>query len=271
MHLPTFRLAGLLILAWAETGSAHYHVLLPDKSSVERDQPVRFTLRFGHPFEHQMFPCQRPQSVAMLAPDGRWAEFAEKLEKDQGGAFRWDYTPAVRGDHIAFVRCAPEWMADEKIFLEDSVKVILHVQTQNGWDRPVAGLFGPGQKPPPGVGVDLVPLTRPYGLRAGTVFQVSVLSGIADPARALPGTLVEVERYNPTPPKQLPPDEHITRTAKTDPNGVATVSLPDPGWWAITAVRDGGTRMKDGQSFPAKVRTTLWVPVDNKIPLTPVK
>jgi cobalt/nickel transport protein len=129
----------------------------------------------------------------------------------------------------------------------------LHVRTQNGWDNAVGG------------GQELVPLTRPYGLRAGAVFQ-ALLRG---PGPA--GALVEVERYNPSPPKDLPPDEHITRAVKTDPNGVATVTLPDPGWWAITAVRDGGTRERDGKNYPVKARCTFWVHVDDTIPLTPAK
>jgi uncharacterized GH25 family protein len=80
--------------------------------------------------------------------------------------------------------------------------------------------------------------------------------------QSLAGALVEVERYNPAPPKTLPADEFITRTVKTDPNGVATVTLPEPGWWAITAITDGGTRIRDGKAYPVKVRSTLWVPVD---------
>jgi hypothetical protein len=49
------------------------------------------------------------------------------------------------------------------------------------------------------------------------------------------------------------------------------VTLPEPGWWAITAIRDGGTRVKDGKNYPVKIRSTLWVPVDDKVPLTPAK
>jgi cobalt/nickel transport protein len=257
----------VLLLA-ARPGAAHYHILLPDKASVERDTPVRFTLRFGHPFEHQMFRCQKPEAVTVLTPSGRKIDLAVKAESDaKGETVEWTYKPAERGDHVMFVRCRPEWMAEEKLFLEDGVKVILHVQTQNGWDAAL------------NAGMELVPLTRPYGLRPGTVFQASVddwavgsppvFPGSVKPDRS--GTLVEVEQYNPTPPKELPPDEFITRTVKTDPNGVATVTLPEPGWWAITAVRDGGTRRKDGQNYPVKVRTTLLVPVDDKVPLTAVK
>jgi cobalt/nickel transport protein len=260
----------LFVLLTANRASAHYHILLPDKASVERGTSVKFTLRFGHPFEHQMFPTAKPTSVTVVTPDGEKVDLsaspvrAQPRENEDKAAsgYCWTYTPGHRGDHVVLVRCEPQWMAEEKEFLEDSVKTILHVQTQNGWDATV------------GDGMELIPLTRPYGLRAGTVFQVSVQGkpapGASPPQiifptsehQPLPGILVEVERYNAMPPKALPADEFITRTVKTDPNGVATVTLPEPGWWAITAIREGGTRMRDGNAYPVKVRSTLWVPVD---------
>src|SRR5207247_742838 len=78
----------------------------------------------------------------------------------------------------------------------------------------------------------------------------------------LAGALVEVERFNPKPPAKLPPDEHITRTARTDPSGVVTTTLPEAGWWAITARRDGGGRFREGKMYPMRERVTLWVWVD---------
>jgi hypothetical protein len=73
---------------------------------------------------------------------------------------------------------------------------------------------------------------------------------------------VEIERYNADPPKTLPPDEHITRTVRLDPNGVATTTLSEPGWWCLTVSRPQGTRMRDGKSYPLRQRATLWVFVD---------
>jgi hypothetical protein len=73
---------------------------------------------------------------------------------------------------------------------------------------------------------------------------------------------VEVERYNPQPPKQLPPDEHTTYTSRTDGQGVLASTLPDPGWWAVTAIRPTDKRVD---------RCTFWVYVDDKIPLKPAE
>src|SRR5258708_18277576 len=116
-------------------------------------------------------------------------------------------------------------MAEDGEFLRDTVKVVLHVQAQKGWDAQA------------GEGFEWETLTRPYGLQPGLTFQ----------ARVLPGSLVEVERYNETPPKKLPPDEQITRVVKTDPNGVATCTLPEAGWWALTGSRPGGKKEHEGK------------------------
>jgi uncharacterized GH25 family protein len=75
---------------------------------------------------------------------------------------------------------------------------------------------------------------------------------------------VEVERYHPVPPKETPADEHVTRTARTDPNGVVTCTLTEPGWWGITVQRDAGTRERKGKAYPMRQRATLWVFVETK-------
>jgi uncharacterized GH25 family protein len=69
----------------------------------------------------------------------------------------------------------------------------------------------------------------------------------------------------------------MTLSLKTDENGVATCTLPEPGWWAITATRkfnqfqQPATQERDGKPYPIVERATLWVHVDDKIPLKPVE
>src|SRR5262249_16731889 len=159
-----------------------------------------------------------------------------------------------RGDYVFVLHSAPIWMKEEQEFLQDTVKVVLHVQVQKGWDAAAPLPF------------DILPLSRPYGLQPGMVFQAQVrLGSSAHHPRAFAGGLVEIEHYNVVPPTMLPPDEQITRTAKTDPNGVVTCTLTEPGWWCITAQRDGGKKTHDGKEYPLKERATLWVFIDDKI------
>jgi uncharacterized GH25 family protein len=249
-------LVAALLVACPGVTPAHYHILLPDKPAAKTGEAVTCTFQFGHPFEHQLFDTQPPEAVYVLAPDGTKIDLASKLEKltvdgadgKKVTAYRFAFTPERRGDHIVVAIAPAQKVEGEPLPLKDVAKVVLHVQTQNGWER--RGLT-PGAAP-----LETCPLTRPYGLRAGMAFQVEVEEPADAGGRTLPGVLVEIERYNPTPPKELPPDEHITRTARTSKAGTAMANLTEPGWWALTAIRD-----KDG----SRHRSTLWVHVDDKV------
>jgi cobalt/nickel transport protein len=246
----------------AAPASAHYNMLLPSTWSAKKGEVVTFTYQWGHPFEHQLFNAPAPESVAVLAPDGKTVTPIKDLEKvalpaGEGKtvtAYQFRFTPGERGDYVSLLRTAPIWMEEDGEFLQDTVKVVLHVQAQKGWDGIQSRDF------------EFQPLTRPYGLRPGMGFQARIEEGSESKARPLASALVEVERYNATPPKELPPDEQITRTVKTDPNGVATTTLTEAGWWCLTVARDGGKREREGKRYPLRQRSILWVFVDEKAP-----
>jgi len=251
-------LAAVLFAASAAPVGAHYNILLPDRHSVKKDEAVTLTYQWGHPFEHQLFDAPAPEKLTVLSPDGKATDLTKSLEKTsvpategkKVTAYQLKFTPEQRGDYVFVLQTPPIWMEAEEEFFEDTVTVVLHVQAQKGWDAAAADT------------IQLVPLTRPYGLPEGSVFQARVVGPVFIGKAA--GALVEVERYNPAPPKELPPDEQITRAVKSDPNGVATCTLTAPGWWSVTAHRDGGTREREGKKYPVRQRATLWVFVDEK-------
>jgi cobalt/nickel transport protein len=261
---------------FAGSAAAHFNMILPQTASAKKGETVAFTYQWGHPFEHQLFDAPQPLSLIVLAPDGKKTELTGKLAKTtrkagskDAKAYEFRFTPEQRGDYVFVLRTPPIWMPEDGEFLQDTVKVVLHVQAQKGWDAADREDF------------EFVPLTRPYGLRSGMVFQAQIRAGVVvravDPSRAggdyklqnpvkpLAGSLVEVERYNAAPPKELPPDEHITRTVKTDANGVVTTTLTEPGWWCLTTARSAGERKKDGKTYPLRQRSTLWVFVDEPV------
>jgi uncharacterized GH25 family protein len=251
------------LLCWVSPSWGHYHVFLPDAASVKKDKEVTFTLRFGHPFEHQFFDAVAPQRLIVLTPDGKSAELTNQFTKttvkgDKGRdvtAYRLKYKPAMRGDHVFVLTSGRVFMEEEKDFIQDTVKVILHVQAQKNWDANCGQL-------------ELVPLTRPYGLTPGVTFVAEMIDRVPRPGRLHPmaGAMTEVERFNPTPPATLPPDELITRTVKLDRQGKLVTTLPDPGWWALTVTSPHpGKQAVDGKEMPLRFRSTLWVFVDNAV------
>ncbi len=236
---------------------AHYNMLFPSAATVKKGEVVEFTYQWGHPFEHELFDAPKPEKVNVLFPDlMTHKDLTSTLQPfKQAGAdgkevvsWKFQYTPTQRGDHSFFLATPPIWIESDKEFVQDIVRVHLHVQTQNGWEAD------------PGDGFRLVPLTRPYGLLPGMTFQGRVFHAGNDDV----SPLVEIERYNPAPPKELPADELTTFTTRYDPNGVFTFAFPEAGWWSFTAQRAGGMHERKGKEYPLRQRLTLWVPVEAK-------
>jgi cobalt/nickel transport protein len=254
-----FFLALVLAAVCGSPAAAHYNMLLPSTASAKKAEVVTFTYQWGHPFEHQLFDAPAPVSVAVLAPDGKKIDLTKTLEKTtvpgagekKVVAYQFKFTPDQRGDYLFLLQTPEIWMEEDGTYLEDTVKVVLHVQAQKGWDAKFEEKF------------ELLPLTRPYGLQPSMVFQAQVLLPTFVREKGI-SNHVEIERYNSASPKELPPDEQITRTVKPDANGVATTTLTEPGWWCLTAGRDGGQVPREGKKVWKTFRTTLWVFVDEK-------
>lgn len=254
--LPCPALTLMLLGLAVSPASGHFSMLLPDKHSVKKGETVAFTYQWGHPFEHQLFDAPQPQALDVTTPDGKRIDLLKSIERTtlpgaegkKVTAYRFRFTPEERGDYTFLLRTPPFWMEEDKEFLNDFVSVVVHVQAEKAREEPVFANV-------------ITPLTRPYGLRPGMVFQAElpILKRPETGPRPLP---VEIERYNPAPPKELPPEEYITRTVRADPNGVFTFTLTEPGWWCMTGQWQSGKKEHKGISYPLRQRATLWVFVD---------
>src|SRR5262245_18313533 len=83
-----------------------FHLQLPQSASAKKGDPVTFTYRFGHPFEHQIFDAPLPASVLVIAPDGKQTDVSKTLEKikvpgekKEVTAYRFQFKPEERGDY----------------------------------------------------------------------------------------------------------------------------------------------------------------------------
>jgi Domain of unknown function (DUF4198) len=254
-----FLLTLAVLALLAPLAQAHYNMLIPSVPFATRDKSISLAYQWGHPFEHQLFDAPAPKSLVVRTPDGKTAELTDKLVKvalpgDKGAkvvGYRLTYTPTQRGDHVFVLHTPPIWLDGDEHWVEDTVKVVLHVETERGWNS-ATGEF------------EWIPITRPYGLLPGAVFQANPVEN--RPRRSPLSGTAEVERYNATPPGVLPAEEFITRTMKVI-DGVATTTLPEAGWWALTLPLDEErTRSRGGKDYPLIRRTTLWVYVHDKAP-----
>src|SRR5947209_11654421 len=103
---------------------AHFTMLLPGQPSGQHDQPVVVTYQWGHPFEHQLFDAPTPQELFVLHPDGTKTDLLPQLknitlaaaEGKKVNAFRFDFTPQVRGDFRFILWTPPIWMEEDGEF-----------------------------------------------------------------------------------------------------------------------------------------------------------
>jgi len=248
-RLESLLIAGLFGLVPAVC-YGHFHSVFVEPRSAAKGQAVTVTYWVGHPYEHILTDAPKPEALFVVDANGKKTDLAGRVEQTklrgqearQFMAWKATFVPQVRGDYCVVAVSSTD--VHEGAGHKHFVKAILHCRVQKGWDRPV------------GLPVELVPLTRPYGLQPNVAFRVQVLKD----GKRVPGAMLEVERYNPAPvpEESLPPDEQITRVVKADGQGVAVMTLFEPGWWAISAEIEAA----EGSGAKVVRHATLWVYVD---------
>ncbi len=236
-----FVLAGLGALAQAR---AHYPVLSPDAPRVEKGETVTVGCWVGHPFVDDRFPMARPTRVRVFNPLGVATDLTGKLERfgaPETPAWRVAFAPDKTGDWILSWQLQVFEPPQRRV--TDHAKVVVHVgRDQVGWSRPL------------GDPLEIVPLTRPYGLPAGAAFRGQVL----EEGRPMLGGVVEAETYHRGPlPDPLPELAAYRRAERTDPTGCFAIGLDRPGWWLLSVASDGGPGEQGG--VPIVTRAALWV------------
>jgi len=238
--------------------SAHFPILTADPPATRKGVPLNIDVRYGHPFEGELQPLPAIEVLEVLTPGGVRLDLRRTAKRlpllgvagQPISGLRLRYTPTERGDALVTLRTKPRRHGDA--MERDHVKLILHCQTQNGWERRVGGP------------VELLPLTRPYGLFRGIAFRAQLLRN----GKPAANVAVEVEHLSASPPdpNRLPPEERITRVERTDPNGCFTTTLPETGWWVLGAEIQTGTApdpaSKTAEPLRRVERAVLWVHVD---------
>jgi cobalt/nickel transport protein len=241
-------------LAVSQSASAHFQMIIPSDDMVSQDESrnLGLDIRFWHPFEGHGMDMVKPARFGVLA-GGEKTSLLDKLKpvkiKDRLGhmkdAFKLKYTFKRPGDHIFYIEPKPYWEPAEESFIIHYTKVVVNAfGLEEGWDQEV------------GLKTEIVPLTRPYGLYAGNVFQ-GIVKVKGKPA---PFTEVEVEYYNEDGKLKAPTDTMITQVVKADANGVFTYAMPRAGWWGFAALNEDDHTLKhDGKDYPIEIGALLWV------------
>jgi len=244
------------IISWAvfssvPTAEAHFQGVIPSDDMVSKSdtRTISIDLVFLHPFEGEYMNMDKPVQFGVMVR-GRKTDLSGTLREKKIGDFSaWEALYRVRtpGDHIFYVEPKPYWEPAEDCFIVHYTKVVVNsMGVEQGWDEEV------------GFKTEIIPLTRPYGLWTGNVFQ-GIVKVNGNPA---PGTEVEVEYYNKDGRIKAPADPMVTQVIQTDPNGVFTYAMPKAGWWAFAALNTDIEKIRyKGKEKSVEIGAVLWVKV----------
>ncbi len=236
-----------MALATALPAAAHFGMVIPDKNIMERPGDLGLEFRFWHPMENVGMPMAKPKAAGVALGDKKTDLLPSLKEMKDGKAIWWKGSYKVKrpGDYIFYMEPQPYWEPAEDCYIIHYTKTIIDaLNAEQGWDQPL------GQK------IEIVPLTRPYGLWAGNSFTGKVLYKGAPLANAD----VEVEFFNNRGEVEIPSPAYATQVVRTDAGGVFTYAMPWGGWWGFAALTTDDEKIKkDGKPKNVEVGGILWI------------
>jgi cobalt/nickel transport protein len=238
-----------LLLCSASCASAHFNFALTDKWSMEHIQPNNVQIIWGHPYEGIYFDAPNMTDSQILKPDGTTSSLTPtEITVEGNRAWELSFTPDIKGDYIVCADFKALVVEEEEVAWEDHVKAIVHYKTSDGWDQTTGQI------------IEIIPLTRPYGLEEGFVFVGKAIYNGAPLADAP----IEIEKYYPVDqvPDPLPEEPMITRETKTDGEGIFMFTLDEPGLWVVCVSHTVGTV----EGYDRDIRGILMVPVKESFP-----
>ena len=228
---------------------AHFGMIIPSDNMVmpADNRTLQLQLSFSHPFEMIGMELAKPKRFGVVAngtPENLLAGL-QPARVINHGAWAAAYRIRRPGVYMFYMEPQPYWEPAEDLFIIHYTKtVVTAFGDDEGWDQEI------------GLKTEIVPLSKPYGLYAGNVFQGIVKRD----GKPVPDAEVEIEYYNRNQKSAAPTDYMITQTIKADPQGVFTYAAPRAGWWGFAALSQADfTIQKDGQDKEVEIGAVLWV------------
>ena len=242
-------LAAVLVFMMSGPVFAHFGMLIPSQATVSKADPktVDLQVSFSHPMEMVGMDMAKPKAYGVLVGGSKEDLLGTLKPAQVMGKAAWasQYNLKKPGVYTFYLEPDPYWEPAEDSFIVHYTKVIVPAfGDEEGWDKEV------GQK------IEIVPLTRPFGLYAGNVFQgVVMLDG-----KKLPYAEVEIEFYNKDEKAEAPTEYMVTQVVKSDRNGVFTYAAPKAGWWGFAALTTADSKLKkDGKEKAVEIGGVIWV------------
>ena len=198
-HLMAGAAVVFLLMVFQGSALAHFGMVIPSDNMVmqEDNRSVTVTLSFSHPMEMVGMELVKPKVFAVGA-NGKAQDLLGQLKPAKimdHNAWKIDYAVKRPGVYMFHMEPQPYWEPAEDCFIVHYTKtVVTAFGDDEGWDEEL------------GLKTEIVPLSKPYGLYAGNVFQgVVKMDG-----KPIPYAEVEVEYYNQDGKSHAPTDYMVT-------------------------------------------------------------
>ena len=242
-------MATFFVLSLTTFTFAHFGMIIPSDSMVMQDdeRTLDLKLSFSHPFEGHGMELVKPAAF-FVVKEGEKTNLLDSLSKTTVmGHGAWSTRFPVRrpGAYIFCMEPVPYWEPAEDCFIVHYTKTVVAAYGQEeGWDGEA------------GLKTEIVPLSKPYGLYAGNLFQGIVKVD----GKAVPWAEVEIEYYNKDKKATAPTDYMVTQTIHADGNGVFGYAPPVAGWWGFAGLSTSDQKMVyEGEQKNIELGAVIWV------------
>ena len=235
--------------------------IFPEPPGINEEIDVLITMM--DPYAHKGYPMDIPQAFAVLRYNAtnpqdnghvrpvRLDLLGDVEEILYMGQKAWGANVGLKhpGLYQFIMETRPWWDQEQNRFLQHYVKVIVPVYGEGtGWNEPC------------GQHMEVVPLTRPFGITIPALFTARVLLD----GQPVPNTTVEIERIRTDGTKALTP-WHEKIVLQTDQNGQFSFVPNRTGWWCCHAKTEGAPlKGTDGQSKDLELGALLWFYADSQ-------
>lgn len=229
----------------------------PDMEKKISPMEVDILMAMMLPFKNHTFAMDMPQMFAELCfEEARENPERKDLLSDMEeivyqGKKAWGANIALEkpGLYQFIMETRPWWDDENQYYIQQLCKVILPVLgVDNGWNIPA------------GLGFEVVPLTRPFGISAPAIFAGRV-QFLGKPLANIP---VKMGRIN-IEKKPALTHWHEELAGITNQSGEFVFILNQPGWWFCEAQIPGDPiKGSDGEMKPVKFGSIMWLYVDSQ-------
>ncbi|MFP8965433.1 DUF4198 domain-containing protein [Pokkaliibacter sp. CJK22405] len=230
--------------------SAQLMELLPDRPILQdvMNRDVHVVVRLVQPSDQgSLLPLSTPEEVGVDV-NSRRSILTSSIKADSDAdttSYSLDYRVNGPGDHIFYAISKPRWEQEAQRMVTEYAKVVVDAYGMgDGWDTLL------------GFPIEIQPLSRPYALWVGNVFEGIVLRQ----GEPVPYAELKVVYHN-TGNVVMPADSYFEQIIRADSTGTFTYGIPLAGWWGFSTTTLAEQPMKnpEGDRVNHEETATMWI------------